>query len=66
MTILAQDLINACVTHLESSESEEITEEKIAEIAKSVIDESDNPNRNLLTKVQLILAESVKNKKGDS
>jgi len=66
MSILAQDLINACITHLEAIESEEVSEENIAKTAKEVINESDTPNRNLLTKVQLILAESVKNKKGDS
>jgi hypothetical protein len=61
----ARELIKDCITYLKDEGNHNPTEEEIAEYAKKLIYDSDEPNRELLTNVQLILAEKVKKKKAE-
>lgn len=62
---MARELIRDCITLLKSDGNHNPTEADIAEYAEKLINESDEPDRGLLTNVQLILAEEVKKKKSD-
>lgn len=60
---MARELIRDCITLLKSDGNHNPTEADIADYAEKLINESDEPDRGLLTNVQLILAEEVKKKK---
>jgi len=60
---MARELIRDCITLLKSDGNHNPTEADIAEYAEKLINESDEPDRGLLTNVQLILAEELKKKK---
>lgn len=60
---MARELIKDCITLLKSDGNHNPKEADIAEYAEKLINESEEPDRGLLTNVQLILAEELKKKK---